>query len=431
MNDTLEFLKKRFSDYYKEANLYLPDRFGKREWGFMFLGEGFMKRHMAFQNREGLRDFLVNKIPAHVYHSAAYYEKPNASTMQEKNWLGADLIFDLDADHIKGAEGMTYEETLQKVKEEFIRLIDDFLLDDFGFSQDQLEIIFSGGRGYHIHIRDPRVIQLSSHERREIVDYITGKEVDMELIFPETAYDKKTYIDKKTSTEHVTIKKKVMMPEEDAGGWKKKMREGMRRLTDELENIGKAEAIKRLCLFEGIGEKTAKGIYIDLFEGPKGERGVDRMWGEENLEIFSSDKHQNFFLLIVKGEIGIKMEGDEGQASQESIESLIVKEKLEGETDEPVTSDIRRLIRLPSSLHGKTGFVVKPLSRDELNDFEPLRDAVCGIFSDDPIKIEVTKPVNIKLKNEVFNLKEGEAEVPEFAAIFLLCRKNAQIPQKT
>ena len=51
MNDTLAFLKKRFSDYYTEAEMFLPDRFGKREWGFMFLGENFMKRHMAFFNR--------------------------------------------------------------------------------------------------------------------------------------------------------------------------------------------------------------------------------------------------------------------------------------------------------------------------------------------------------------------------------------------
>lgn len=384
----------------------------------MYFEGGFMQRHLGFQSMDKLRQFLVQKVPAHVYHSSAYYEKPDAPTMSEKNWLGADLIFDLDADHIKGAERMRYEETLTKVKQEFKRLIDDFLLGDFGFEEEQLMIVFSGGRGYHIHIRDPRVISLSSHERREIVDYITGKEVDMKWVFPEKAYDKKTY------GSHVTIKKIVKMPKENAGGWKKKMIEGMKKLTSELEKMGEKEAIRRLSLYKGTGETTAQGIYSDLFEGEKGRRGVDRMWDERNLEIFSKNPHRDAFLNIVKGEVSIKIEGDE---EVEFIETLSVKDKLEGETDEPVTSDIKRLIRLPSSLHGKTSLKVIPLSRDGLDDFEPLRDAVPKIFSDEPVKIEVKKPVSVRLKNETFDLKEGEIEVPEYAAIFLICRRNAEL----
>ena len=53
------------------------------------------------------------------------------------------------ADHIKGSERMTYEETLVKVKEEFIRLIDEFLIGDFGIDEKDMVIVFSGGRGYH------------------------------------------------------------------------------------------------------------------------------------------------------------------------------------------------------------------------------------------------------------------------------------------
>jgi DNA primase small subunit len=109
----------------------------------------------------------------------------------------------------------------------------------------------------------------------------------------------------------------------------------------------------------------------------------------------------------------------------------IVKEEisveLRGETDEPVTSDIKRLIRLPSSLHGKTGLVVTPLKRNELEDFVPLRDAMSNSFSDEPVKIKLSEAVEVKLKNEIFNLKRGECEVPEYAAIFLMCRRVAQI----
>ena len=79
-----------------------------------------------------MRDFLKKNVPSHVYHSAAYYEIPGAPTMAKKNWLGADLVFDLDADHLEGSESMEYHQMLDMVKSQFQKLIDDFLLGDFG-----------------------------------------------------------------------------------------------------------------------------------------------------------------------------------------------------------------------------------------------------------------------------------------------------------
>ncbi|UCE73711.1 MAG: hypothetical protein JSV56_11895, partial [Methanomassiliicoccales archaeon] len=255
----------------------------------------------------------------------------------------------------------------------------------------------------------------------EIVDYITGKDLDFDSVFPKEAFDSTRY------GAHVNVKRKVKMPDLDSGGWKIKMREGIKKFTKELESMGDAEAVRRLRTFEGVGEKTARGIYDDLFLGERDKRGVDRMWSENNLEVFSSNKHRDIFLDLVKGEIGATIEGGAGERDAEIEEILSVKPKLEGETDEPVTSDVKRLIRLPSSLHGKTALVVTPLSRDDLDDFEPLRDAVPKIFSDEPVKIEVTKRTSIKLRGEAFDLKKGEIEVPEFAAIFLMCRRCAEI----
>jgi DNA primase small subunit len=320
--------------------------------------------------------------------------------MVEKNWLGADLIFDLDADHIKGAEGKTYEETLNMVKKEFIRLIDDFLLNDFGFSQNQLTIVFSGGRGYHIHIRDPMVLSLTSHERREIVDYITGKDLAYEDIFQKEVYETKK------SGSFVNVKHKLKLFDKDAGGWKRKIFEGIKKMTQDLEMLDKKKSIEKLEGFKGVGNKIARGIYNDLYTGEKEERGVDKMLRDKNLDIFSSNKNLDSFVNIVKQEVSVE---------------------LKGETDEPVTSDVKRLIRLPSSLHGKTGLVVTRLKRDQLDEFDPLNDAISSSFTDEPVKINIIKPVKVKLKNEVFDLKVGESEVPEYAAIFLMCRRDAEI----
>ena len=52
--------------------------------------------------------------------------------------------------------------------------------------------------------------------------------------------------------------------------------------------------------------------------------------------------------------------------------------------DEPVTADIKRLIRVPGSLHGGSGMLVKKLALSELEMFDPLNDAV--IFGNRPVK---------------------------------------------
>ncbi|MCL2712574.1 MAG: DNA primase catalytic subunit PriS, partial [Methanomassiliicoccaceae archaeon] len=99
---------------------------------------------------------------------------------------------------------------------------------------------------------------------------------------------------------------------------------------------------------------------------------------------------------------------------------------LAGEVDEPVTADIKRLIRLPGSVHGKTGLRVTPLSRAELDDFDPLRDAVPREYSDTPVKVVMKRDSEITICGERLRLK-GETEVPEYAAVFLVGRKMADI----
>ena len=99
-----------------------------------------------------------------------------------------------------------------------------------------------------------------------------------------------------------------------------------------------------------------------------------------------------------------------------------------GETDEPVTCDIKRLIRLPFSLHGKTGLKVVPLKIDELKEFDPLNKAVS--ISEKEIKINLIKNYKIKMYNENFNLEKGENEVPSYLAVFLIGKKIANIDLK-
>ena len=101
---TTEFLRQRFTDYYKKTGLVAPSSLEQREWGFVLFNphsDGMrMRRHIGFSGRDELFQYIKNLIPQHTYYSTAYYEKPDAGTMTDKGWCGADLIFDLDADHI-------------------------------------------------------------------------------------------------------------------------------------------------------------------------------------------------------------------------------------------------------------------------------------------------------------------------------------------
>ena len=71
-----------------------------------------------------------------------------------KKWQGADLIFDLDADHLPEMEevkkgNITFSKLMDYIREQTYRLVHDVLLGDFGLDEKTC-ITFSGGRGYHV-----------------------------------------------------------------------------------------------------------------------------------------------------------------------------------------------------------------------------------------------------------------------------------------
>jgi DNA primase small subunit len=103
-------------------------------------------------------------------------------------------------------------------------------------------------------------------------------------------------------------------------------------------------------------------------------------------------------------------------------------EVLGGETDEPVTADVRRLIRCPGSLHGGSGMRVTPLTLRDLEDFDPLQDAV--VFGEEPVPLQILKPFKTQMRGVSYNLVEGPTELPACVAVFLMCRGVAEARTK-
>jgi DNA primase small subunit len=388
-NESLEFVKEEFRKYYNENRIGLPDRFCRREFAFVIFGRKGMIRHIGFEKRNHFTDFLKERIPGDIYYSSAYYQIPNAPTMQEKDWMGAELIFDLDSDHLPNAEKLNYEQQLNMVKKEFYKLVDDFLLKDFGFEEKYIELYFSGGRGYHCHVKDPKIFNIDSGERREIVDYITGRDLKDSLVFHEEVTDTINI-----GNRNVPSGKTLKMPKPEEPGWRGRVSRGIIEMVNEIKKSD--NPIEKLREY-GVKESNAEKLLDDLSE--------ERVKRIKEGRLDQSKTIRKFFLNSALRKTAVSMSA--------------------GETDEPVTCDVKRLIRLPGSLHGKTGFKVEEITLDTLLDFDPLNDAV--VLPDDIVKIKLNKPFNITIKGEKFNLEQGTHELPTYLGAFLIGRKVGEV----
>ncbi|MFQ6050665.1 MAG: DNA primase small subunit domain-containing protein [Candidatus Hydrothermarchaeota archaeon] len=399
--------RKKFCEYYKKNPPKLPLSYSEREWAFVSF-DGIMKRHLAFKKASYFLNFLKKECPRDLYYSTAFYKYPDAQKMEDKFWNGAELVFDLDADHIKTRckEKHDYfeckcgymsrkkeickrcggkmiekkwlcEECMEKVKNETINLVNEFLIGDFGFSDEDININFSGQRGYHVHVLNPNIFHIGQRERREIVEYIMGEGLELQSIL-------KSKRNLNTSTKRG--KEILIGPKPSDAGWYGRIAEGMIEFLEDPEKFN-----------IDLDDKTLKRI------------------NEYRDELITGIK-KGYWQIMIDTKVFDYLKS-------------IVSVNLGSEIDQLVTTDIKRLIRLPESLHGKTGLLAKKLSLEELPDFDPFSNAV--VFDDKPIKVWIRRAPEFNLKEESFGpFEEEEAVLPSYAAIFLICRGDARINEK-
>ncbi|WP_276257723.1 DNA primase small subunit PriS [Haloglomus litoreum] len=393
MNErTREYLRGRFGDHYRRVSIEPPPRANEREWGYIPFSEGGtrMVRHRAWIDLVGGADDLADALaddsvrPRHVYYSAGSYDDPGANSMGQKGWRGSDLVFDLDADHLPGVdpEEATYAEMLATCKDALLRLL-DILESDFGFTDT--DVVFSGGRGYHVHVRREDVQALDRSARGEIAAYVRGAEVEFEDLIRTEAVGGEA--GRKSPAE-----KRTLPPD---GGWSGRLHAELLEFVDEVAGLDDEAAIERLREFENVGAKKAEGALRAM-------RNNRDAIADGNVDV-----HPAFF----------------------SVARTLLEDELASAgapIDEPVTTDINRLIRLPGSLHGGSGLEVKPLDRAELADFDPLDDAVPETFRDNEIRITVTEAGPVELLGEAFTMQEGEQRVTEARGVFLMARGRAE-----
>jgi DNA primase small subunit len=372
---TLEFVRQRFSEYYRKAVLVAPPSIEQREWGFVLLSPGFpeihMRRHIGFAGRDELFDYVKNLVPAHAYYSSAYYEEPNAPTMKDKRWLGADLIFDLDADHLMRGP---YDVMLRRVKEETQKLL-AMLTGEFGIDPKTIDIVFSGGRGYHVHVKDIAFRSWGSAERRELIDYVCGIGIDPALMLAGKTPPR--------------------------ASWQVRYREALLEYLRWLATLEKNEAIAHLAAIPGIGTVIADGLWRQR------EAIIDELLHAPSPRLLKKFRGLAAILSAEDGEFYTRLRARAALA------------------DEPVTTDTKRLIRMPTSLHGGSGMRVQRIEARDLAAFDPLVDAV--VFGTRDVRVDVTVPRPTPMLGSTYQCAKGITTVPEAVAVFLCCRGMAEI----
>lgn len=371
-NENIKFLKDIFRKYYFE-NKYFPYLYSieKREFGYRKF-DSLVVRHLSFKNIGELEAELVRNVPLDVYYSNAYYEFPS-NPISEKQWEGADLIFDIDIKDLNIPcfhehtyyicnlcgfvnseqklcnncnKGKTYDISIPckrcftAIKKEAAKLL-EFLRYDLGIEEKFIEIFFSGNAGFHFHVNDPSMRNLDSNSRSNVTDYIIGNGFMCESIG----------VRKYRNGFMIKLPKSGIM-----NGWRKKIASSL--------GINQKSELKLKHLVEASG-------------------GYDGFRNEINR----------------------------------------ITKKFGVHIDSQVTNDIHRVFRLPGSINGKSGLTKTKC--DDLESFNPNNDAC--MLGDSEVYINLKTKLKINLKNNNFKLDNVLEKVPSYVAVYLVCKGLATI----
>ncbi|MCL5106253.1 MAG: DNA primase catalytic subunit PriS [Candidatus Marsarchaeota archaeon] len=375
----IEFAGSLFKKYYAGARIDI-EKVGEKEFGFGDFNNKISFRHFAFKTNEDFNAYLKQNGPGFVSFSSAFYMHPAARPMPNKIWNGSELIFDLDANDLglrcvkEHGGSWVCKNCFDSVRRETLRLIEEFLIPDFGFSKNEISINFSGNRGYHVHVDNGDVLGLGSDARKQISGYIKAEGLDLEAFFPSLGQRGQV----------------LHGPAPGDFGYGGKL----------------ARFVISMLNREDIGELLAMGI----------EKQVAKKLLANKTDIIMGITTGNWDKVNL-------------QKKREIWKNLLQKIAIRqsNSIDKNVTNDIHHLIRVPGTLHGDTGLASKTVPLDRLQDFDPMEHAV-AFASQETVKIHVGSAPRFSMKGGEFGPFDGQdAELPLHAALYLILKGRARL----
>jgi DNA primase small subunit len=391
--------------YYSMNQISLPYDPARKEFGCGW-DKKINTRHLGFDNEKEFNYYLQNKTPLYISASVGDFLKPSFQPMSRKGLLGADLIYEFDADdfqtpckeehdrwkcghcytegkgHVlkctncgKGTnvEEWVCEKCLKEAKVQTKKLV-AVLLDDFGFEKEEIFLNFSGGKGYHIHVRSKKTFELSKEARVELMDYLSWHDFDPALhgfVFDGKLFHAPLLSNAKGNTKRLLEKVMEHVEKADETDWAVLSGTAPRIIRNWLENK------------EQLLSELSSGI-MPALPGKKTEK---------------------FWNTVLAN----------------------LAEELKSPFDRQTSGDIHKLIRIPDTIHGSTGLLAKTISLEGLDSFDPLADTA-AFSSDSKRKVFVSRSPKIRIGLEVLEpIENEEKELPASLAVYLIGNGAAEL----
>ncbi len=372
----LKVYEEIFRRYYSRANLILPNDFYVREIALQPLYSENYVRHLSFSTISELRKTITEKVPRHLYYSSAKYREPANTSMDEKQWMGSDLIFDIDANDIRecivengivtfkfcrtcgyitynnikncpkcSSELLKFEHVdsrcIYRALHYLAKLI-DIIENDFDFNM--LKASFSGNRGFHLIVElIPPLDKMDPEIRREIVSYI--------------------------------------------------------KLDESITTYIKARLL-------GHNHRKALPLPPKINEG-----GIRRRIAKELLDMPIDDVTKRYIV----GQFG-KPNFSDALKMYKVLEHYIgdVMKRISIPIDPKVTVDVTHLVRVPNSINGKTGWIAYNIKKLDISEFSMDHSL---LSPEENIKFKIRIDVDLpklEIADASFSFSRGEEIVLEY-----------------
>ncbi len=375
------FAKIKFNEYYRKAYIRISN-LSRREFGFGNFESKIVKRHISFRTFNEFKSYILSDTPAFISVSTSIYRYPSARPMEKKERIKSELVFDIDSTdlnlkcQLEHGRSWVCSNCLAATKDEVFKLVEDFLIRDFGIPTDMITVNFSGNRGYHVHVIDEDFMSMNAEGRKAVSDYITGRGITLGRFFPN--------ID--------DPRKQLRGPKPDDPAWAGRIARGMISALnageERLVSLGIDKPIARKLL------RNKADVILGITTGN---------WDRVNIP-----NKSDFWNKILK-------------AMSISQTTFI---------DKNVTSVMDHLLRVPDTIHGDTGLVSKSLgSISNLEKFDPMKDAV--LFKSGSVMVHVKESPVLEIGGKSFGpYKDQDVELPTYAALYLALKRVAVFPDK-
>lgn len=416
-------------EYYANAELTI-DKVSRREIAFL-TWDNRMVRHQAHNDKDSIIELAQKRAPKAIYASLSLYLDPSYRTPKEldkksiscqecgesyksdkqeencpscgtlnqktnvnpKDRRGQTLAFDIDYGDIPGSRDRDPTKNLGAAARSTLNLA-KILVSDLGFDYSDLDITFSGKKGFHVRVNigsNPLFSdkdQTDKAVRRALVNYVSGYEfapMDF-LLVKARAHAANTWHLKGYES-----------------GWGYRFNQSMEYII-KAAKAGTEEFTKVLAL------------YSPWYTDKKRYGTKKTLPSQKVIEGFRKACNENRDSILKGGDIR-EMKDSE---AKRLLSFALARTRLRHAAfvDKVVTDDFARVLRIPGSLHGGSGLVCcKVPTLKHLADMSWVLELQKELLGDEEVEVSISK-----VANTYYGVFEpGEHKVPKHIAIAMLC----------